>query len=106
MQNDLFHHESGPSVGCPIDFQQVATHLKGEAELNLLSEISLTEDIDDQILQRIDENLRPMERAYLDRRNLEIQQAISEAQRQGDGEQAAQLGMEKVRILRMLNEAK
>ena len=92
--------------GAPIDFQQVATHLKGEAELNLLSEISLTEDIDDQILQRIDENLRPMERAYLDRRNLEIQQAISEAQRQGDGEQAAQLGMEKVRILRMLNEAK
>jgi DNA primase len=92
--------------GAPIDFQQVATHLKGEAELNLLSELSLTEDIDDQILQRIDENLRPMERAYLERRNLEIQQAIGEAQRQGDGEQAAQLGMEKVRILRMLNEAK
>lgn len=92
--------------GAPIDFQQVATHLKGEAELNLLSELSLTEDIDDQILQRIDENLRPMERAFLERRNLEIQQAIGEAQRQGDGEQAAQLGMEKVRILRMLNEAK
>jgi DNA primase len=92
--------------GAPIDFQQVATHLKGEAELNLLSELSLTEDIDDQILQRIDENLRPMERAHLERRNLEIQRDISEAQRQGDGERAAELGMEKVRILRMLNEAK
>jgi DNA primase len=92
--------------GAPIDFQQVATHLKGEAELNLLSELSLTEDIDDQILQRIDENLRPMERAFLGRRNLEIQREIAEAQRQGDGERAAELGMEKVRILRMLNEAK
>jgi DNA primase len=92
--------------GAPIDFQQVATHLKGEAELNLLSELSLSEDIDDQILQRIDENLRPMEQAYLERRNLEIQREITEAQRQGDGERAAQLSMEKVRIRRMLNEAK
>jgi DNA primase catalytic core len=92
--------------GAAIDFQQVATHLRGEAELNLLSELSLSEDIDDQTLQRIDENLRPMERAYLERRNLEIQRDITEAQRQGDGDRAAELGMEKVRILRMLNEAK
>jgi hypothetical protein len=47
-----------------------------------------------------------MERAYLERRNLEIQRDITEAQRQGDGDRAAELGMEKVRILRMLNEAK
>jgi DNA primase len=92
--------------GAPIDFQQVATHLRGEAELNLLSELSLSDDIDEQTLQRIDENLRPMERAYLERRNLEIQRDISDAQRQGDGDRAAELGMEKVRILRMLNETK
>jgi DNA primase len=92
--------------GAPIDFQQVATHLRGEAELNLLSELSLSEDIDDQTLQRIDENLRPMERAHLERRNLEIQREVSEAQRQGDDNRAAELVAEKMRILRMLNEAK
>src|SRR5216684_2911124 len=92
--------------GSPIDFQQVATHLKGEAELNLLSELSLSEDIDDQTLQRIDENLRPMERAYLERRNLEIQREIVEAERQGDSERTGQLYAEKMAISRMLNEAK
>jgi len=92
--------------GAPIDFQEVATHLRGEAELNLLSELSLSEDIDDQTLQRIDENLRPMERSYLERRNLEIQRDIAEAQRQGDEDRAAELSMEKMRISRMLNEAK
>ena len=89
--------------GAPIDFQQVATHLKGEAELNLLSELSLTEDIDDQILQRIDENLRPMERAYLERRKLEIQRAISEAQRRGMANRLRELAWRRS-ILRMLNE--
>jgi DNA primase len=92
--------------GAPIDFQQVATHLRGEAELNLLSELSLSEDIDDQTLQRIDENLRPMERAYLERRNLEIQRDIADAQRQGDAARAEDLVAEKMRISRMLNEAK
>jgi hypothetical protein len=47
-----------------------------------------------------------MERAYLERRNLEIQREVSEAQRQGDDDRAAELGMEKMRISRMLNEAK
>jgi hypothetical protein len=67
-------------AGTPIDFQQVATHLKGEAELNLLSELSLSDDVDDQTLQRIDESLRPRERAYLERRNLKIQRKIVEAE--------------------------
>jgi len=92
--------------GVPIDFQQVATHLRGEAELNLLSELSLSEDIDDQTLQRIDENLRPMERAYLERRNLEIQREIVEAERNGDSERTAQLYAEKMAVSRMLNGAK
>jgi DNA primase len=99
MKDDLM-------AGAPIDFQQVATHLRGEAELNLLSELSLSEDIDDQTLQRIDENLRPMERAYLERRNLEIQRDITDAQRQGDGDRTATLVAEKMRVLRILNEAK
>ena len=99
MKNDLMS-------GAAIDFQQVATHLRGEAELNLLSELSLSEDIDDQTLQRIDENLRPMERAYLERRNLEIQREIVEAERHGDSDRTAQLYAEKMAVSRMLNEAK
>src|SRR5688500_4564226 len=72
------------STGQPIDFAQVATHLRGEAELTLLSELSLTEELDDQQLQRLDDNLVPMERAYLDRRRLQIQREIQEALRSGD----------------------
>jgi len=93
-------------VGIPIDFPEVQTHVKGDTELTLLSELSLSEDIDEQALQYLGATLHEMEEAYLKRRNLEIQREISEAERQGDGERAAQLGMEKVRILRMLNEAK
>ena len=83
LQNNFFYHKKQTFLtGPPIDFQQVATHLRGEAELNLLSELTLSEDIDDQILQRIDENLLPMERRYVDRRKLEIQRDIVEAERQ------------------------
>src|SRR5437868_2846961 len=81
MKNDLVS-------GSPIDFTEIATEIRGEAELTLLSELTLSEDVDEESLQRIDENLRPMERAYLERRNLEIQRDITEAQRQGDGERA------------------
>ncbi len=45
-----------------------ATHLKGEAELTLLSELSLSEDLDDRALQRIDENLQPDGASVPDRR--------------------------------------
>ena len=93
-------------AGSPIDFQEVATHLKGETELTLFSELSLSEDIDDQTLQYVGATLHEMEKSYLERRHIEIQHEANEALRQGDDERAAQLGMEKVRILRMLNEAK
>jgi DNA primase len=87
--------------GRPIDFAQVATHLRGEAELTLLSEISLTEELDDQQLQRLDENLRPMERAFLDRRQIQIQRELQEALRSGDETRADQLASEKIELARM-----
>ena len=90
----------------PIDFAQVATHLRGEAELTLLSELSLTEELDDQQLQRIDENLKPMERAFLDRRQIQIQRDIQEALRSGDDARADQLAAEKIEISRMLRTLK
>ncbi len=86
----------------PIDFGLVATHLKGEAELTLLSELTLRDDVDDQTLQRIDENLRPLEKNYLERRKLQIQREIAEAAAAGDDVRVAELDEEKMRILRTL----
>src|SRR5687768_4601628 len=78
----------------------------GEAELTLLSELSLTEDLDDQQLQRLDENLAPMERAFLDRRQLQIQRDLQEALRNGDEARADQLAVEKQDLARMLRSLK
>ena len=95
IKNDL-------SSGRPIDFARVATHLRGEAELTLLSELSLTEELDDQSLQRLDENLQPMERAFLGRRKIQIQRDIQEALRAGDSARADELSAEKMEIDRIL----
>lgn len=92
--------------GQPIDFGVVQTHLRGEAELTLLSELSLTEDIDDRALERLDENLRPMERGYLDRRKQLIQREIVDAERNGDSERVDRLVTEKMELSRILNTLK
>jgi replicative DNA helicase len=85
----------------PIDFAAVATHLKGEAELTLLSELTLRDDVDDQTLQRIDENLRPLEKSYLERRKLQIQREIADAARDGDDERLRRLDAEKIELSRI-----
>ncbi len=85
-------------AGEPIDFAQVATHLRGEAELTLLSELTLSADVDEATLQRIDENLRPLERNYLERRKQQIQRDIVEAERNGDESRVAELLAEKARM--------
>ncbi|MEO8381972.1 MAG: DNA primase [Acidobacteriota bacterium] len=97
IKNDL-------DTGQPIDFGDVATHLRGEAELTLLSELSLSEDIDDRSLQRIDENLLPMERNALSRRMQQIQRQIIDAG--SDGERVAELDREKLQLSRMLHSLK
>ena len=99
IKNDL-------QAGKPIDFHEIQTHLRGEAEVTLLSELTLSEDIDDQTLQRIDENLRPMERHYLERRKLEIQREIMEAEKRGDVSRVAELDRDKLELSRMLNTLK
>jgi DNA primase len=90
--------------GDPIDFAKLGTHLRGEAELTLLSELSLTEEIDDRSLQRLDENLRPMESNYLSRRMRQIQREIIDAA--DDGERVARLDREKLQLSRMLQSLK
>lgn len=93
-------------AGKAIDFQEIQTHLRGEAEVALLSELSLSDDIDDQTLQRLDENLRPMERHYLERRKLEIQREIIDAEKRGDANRVAELDSAKLELSRMLNTLK
>jgi len=99
MKSDLL-------AGRPIDFAEITTHLKGEVELTLLSELLLSEEIDDPTLQRIDENLRPMERGYLNRRRIQIQRDIVEAEKAGDMERLRELDREKTDLSRMLSTLK
>jgi hypothetical protein len=99
MKNNLL-------AGQAIDFAEVGTHLRGEAELTLLSELSLTEDIEDRALERLEENLLPMERGYIDRRKQQIQRDIVEADKNGDLARVDQLVMEKMELSRISNTLK
>jgi len=99
IKNDL-------ASGTAIDFAQVETQLRGEAELTLLSELALSDELDDRTLARIDENFRPMERSWLDRRRQQIQRDIVEAQKEGDLPLVEKLLEEKMELSRMLNALK
>jgi hypothetical protein len=99
MKSDL-------QAGQPIDFEKVQTHLRGDAEQTLLSELSLTEDIDDRTLERLDENLLPMERGYLNRRKQKLQMELAEAAREGDAARVDRLIAEKAEIFSILSKLK
>jgi DNA primase len=92
--------------GGPIDFPAIATQLKGEAELNLLSEVTLSDDLDDAAIARIHEILTPMRKGYVERRSREIQLELIEAEKVGDGERREQLDREKLQLQRMSNPLK
>ena len=93
--------KSAISAGQPIDYSEIATHLKGEAELTLLSEVTLTEDLEDVALGRLNEVLIPMQKAYIERRKREILRDIEEAVRNGDKIRERQLDIEKDELSRM-----
>lgn len=89
--------KSDLAAGQPIDFEKVQTHLRGDAEQTLLSELSLTEDIDDRTLERLDSNTLPdLERAYLSRRLKQLRREFAEADAAGDHERAARLNREQL----------
>jgi len=94
MKNDLV-------TGSPIDFTEIATEIRGEAELTLLSELTLSEEVDEESLRRIDENLQRLEARYVKRRKLEIQREIVEAERAGDAGRVDELVAEKQELSRM-----
>jgi DNA primase len=93
--------KSGVSAGQPIDYSAIATHLKGEAELTLLSEVTLTDDLDEAAIARLDEVLIPMQKAYVERRTREIQREIEDAARNGDETLVERLHAEKIQLSRM-----
>ncbi|HEX7151780.1 MAG TPA: DNA primase [Thermoanaerobaculia bacterium] len=93
--------------GKAIDFAQITTQVKGEAEVTLLSEVSLADDLDDTTLQqKIHENLIPMQRSYIDRRTRQIQRELVEALQNNDDNAANKLWIEKRDLLRMSNTLK
>ena len=94
------------SAGRPIDYSEIATHLKGEAELTLLSELTLSDDLDDAELARIDENLRALERLAADRRLRGLQREIQEAQQAGDETRISELWQQKRRWMQVLDTLK
>lgn len=98
--------KSGSSAGQTIDYSEIATHLRGEAELTLLSEVTLTEDLDEAALGRLDEVLIPMQKGFIERRKREIQQQIEEAVRDGDSDREQRLDAEKLELSRMSNTLK
>lgn len=93
--------KSAGSSGQPIDYSEMATHLRGEAELTLLSEVTLTEDLDEAAVGRLNEVLIPMQRGYIERRTREIQQELIEAERSADEDRVARLWIERRDLLRM-----
>ncbi len=94
MKNDLVS-------GSPIDFTEIATEIRGEAELTLLSELTLSEEVDEEGLRRIDENLKPLERKYLAGRKREIQAELLEAIARNDTARIDELDAEKLKLSRM-----
>ncbi len=98
--------KSEVSAGYPIDYSQIATHLRGEAELTLLSEVTLTDDLDDAALARLDQVLIPMQKGYIERRTQEIQRDLVEAERSADEDRVARLWLERRDLLRMLSTLK
>lgn len=94
IKKDLFE-------GKPIDFGEVATHLRGDAELTLLSELTFTDDPGTLTTANLDLNLRELERRFISRRSREIQLEIVEAEKSGDSNRVDQLISEKETLNRI-----
>lgn len=94
------------SEGQPLDFSQIATHLRGEAELTRLSELSVGDGSEPSDLQRFEETIRLMERRFIDRRLKDIQIEIREAERVGDQDLERTLSREKMELSRQYHALK
>ncbi len=116
LQDDFFEDPScrmifevvkqGFSDGQPLDFSEIATHLRSEADLTRLSELALNEETDGYDLKALENTIRLMERRLLDRRLREIQIGIQEATLQGDLEREHSLLTQKNELSKQLHALK
>jgi DNA primase len=90
----------------PIDFNALSTHLRGEAEVALLSELVLGDLFEPGFFDRIEEVLGPLERRFVERRKLQIQREIAEALKEGNEERVRELDREKLDISRISSSLK
>jgi DNA primase len=86
----------------PVDASAIAPQLRGEAELTLLSELSLTEDLDERNLERLHEILVPMRADHLARRKQQLQRELVDALQSGDERRADELMAEKLALSKEL----
>jgi DNA primase len=84
--------------GQALDFPHVATHLKGEAELTLLSELAFEDEEDVTDGAALASTLDRMRRRQLDRMASQLQGEILQAERAGDAERLNQLYREKMKL--------
>jgi DNA primase len=84
--------------GQALDFPHVATHLKGEAELTLLSELAFEDEEDVTDGAALASTLDRMRRRQLDRMASQLQGEILQAERAGDTERLNQLYREKMKL--------
>lgn len=94
------------SEGQPLDFSEIATQLRGEADLTRLSELALSESSDSSDLKALENTIRLMERRFLDRRLREIQIGIQEATRDGDLQREHSLLVQKNELSKQLHALK
>ncbi|MHB0971269.1 MAG: toprim domain-containing protein [Thermoanaerobaculia bacterium] len=90
----------------PLDFSGIATDVKGEAELTLLSELALGDEVGDSNPSALEDSIRRMERRFLERRLKELTHHSEEAQREGDSVREQALLIEKMTVLEQLRTLK
>lgn len=89
-----------------LDFSRLATHVKGEAELTMLSELALSQDVESSAHPSVDHAILLMERAWISRRLRDLQIEIQNAERGGDSERELALLQEKDELSRRLHPLK
>jgi DNA primase len=88
--------------GQSLDFSRLATHVRGEAEITILSELALTDESHTIDPQTVETTIRLLERSYVNRRLKQLQIEIQEAERLGDSERERYLFEEKQLLSRQL----
>jgi DNA primase len=84
----------------PLDFSEIATHLRGEAELTRLSELALGDEDSSVTPQSLESTIRLMELNLLENRLKQLTVRIAEAEREGNSERVQLLDQEKTGLMR------